>query len=86
VCQILFTGEYILPLRLALGLVTNAFQLTFPTQTNVQYTIESAAVLDALGANWVERAQVTGDLRTAKITLPFQGGAEFFRIRAANLP
>jgi S-formylglutathione hydrolase FrmB len=78
--------RYIKPPLLALTLTTNAFQLAFPTQTNVQYTIESAAVLDALGTNWVERAQVTGDLRTAKVTLPFQGGAAFFRVRAANVP
>jgi hypothetical protein len=76
----------IAPPRLTLTLATNAFQLTFLTQTNVQYTIESAAVLDALGTNWVERAQVTGDLRTATATLPFQGGAAFFRVRAANVP
>jgi S-formylglutathione hydrolase FrmB len=78
--------RYIAAPRLALTLATNAFLLAFPTQTNVQYTIESAAVLDTLSTNWVERAQVTGNLRTATVTLPFEGGNEFFRVRAANLP
>jgi enterochelin esterase-like enzyme len=76
---------YIAPARLTLTLATNGFQLAFPTQTNVQYTIESAAVVDASSTNWAERTRVTGDLRTATVTLPLQGGAEFFRIKATNL-
>jgi enterochelin esterase-like enzyme len=78
--------RYIAPPRLTLSLATNGLQLVFPTQTNVQYTVESAATLDTSGVNWTERTRVSGDGQTATVESPCQGEAQFFRIRAANLP
>jgi len=78
--------SYIAPPRLTLSLATNGLQLVFPTQTNVQYSVESAAGLDTSGANWTETTRVIGDGQAAKVEYPCHGKAQFFRIKAANLP
>lgn len=78
--------RYIEPPRLTLTLATNGLQLVFPTQTSVQYTVESAAGLDTSGAIWTEHTRVAGDGQAATVESPCHGEAEFFRIRAANLP
>jgi S-formylglutathione hydrolase FrmB len=78
--------RYIAPARLTVSLAANGLQLVFSTQTNVQYTVESAATLDTSGGNWTERTRLTGNGQTATVESPRQGEAQFFRIRAANVP
>lgn len=77
---------YIAPPRLTLSLSTNGLHVAFLTQTNVLYTVESAAALRGSGTSWTERSRVTGDGHTATVESLCQGEAHFFRIRAANLP
>lgn len=77
---------YIAPPRLTASLAANGLQMTFPTQTNVLYTVESATALDASRPNWIERTRVSGDGRTATAEFQREGQAQFFRIRASNLP
>ncbi len=74
------------PPRLTLGLSTNGLQLVFLTQTNTQYAIESAAVLDGSGTNWTERTRTTGTGGNATVELPLQGGAQYFRVKASDSP
>lgn len=77
---------FITPPRLTLSVAANGLQMTFASQTNVAYTVESTSALDAVIADWTERTRVTGDGQTTTVEFPREGEAQFFRIRAANLP
>jgi hypothetical protein len=80
------TQRYITPVQLTLSVMENGLELGFQTQSEVLYTIESVAALRDTSRQWSERTRVTGDGETAAIEFPSEGKAQFFRIRAENLP
>ena len=63
-----------------------AFRLVFSTQTNVQYTDESASSLPNPSPNWTQKIRIDGDGKTATITMPAQPTIEFFRVKAERKP
>lgn len=78
--------RYIAPPQLTVCRVANGLQVTFPTQTNVLYTVESADALGGSGGKWTERTRLTGNGQTAATELPSPGEAQFFRVYGSNPP
>ena len=76
---------YVAPPRLAFANATNGVMFTFPTQTGVEYRIESCVALVDPAGSWTERGRITGNGQPASITFPVQGERQFFRVGAANV-
>lgn len=72
---------YITPPKLELTLEKSP-HVTFLTQTNVQYAVESSASLES---NWTEHAVVTGNGQSATVEVTIRSERQFWRIKASNV-
>ncbi len=75
---------FLSPPQLVIKNLGAELQLSFATQTNVAYWIESVGPFLQSSNNWFEKAALTGTGQTTILHFPVATKGEFFRIRAAN--